>query len=101
VPLATDREHALFVRRRYLATLPPSVLPLDELRFANDARWLADWYAAVAADPARANRLQAEVIRAVAISSSSRTLHAALHYLAGAQPALAARLERALAASTK
>jgi hypothetical protein len=99
VPLATDREHALFVRRRYLAELPRDVLPLEQFRFTSDARWLDTWYAAVAADPARAARLEAEVVRAVATCDESRTLHAALHYLAGAQPALADRLKRALATS--
>ena len=99
VPLASDREHALFVRRRFVAELPRDVLPLEELRFANDAPWLDAWYAAVAADPARTARLEAEVLRAVATADDSRTLHAALHYLAGAQPALTERLKRALATS--
>jgi hypothetical protein len=96
VPLAYDREDALFVRRRFAAALPPDVLPLDELRFANDARWLDPWYAAVAADPTRAARLEAQAARAVALCPASRTLHATLHYLGGAQPALAERLKRAL-----
>jgi len=96
VPLAYDREHALFVRRRFVADLPRDVLPLAELRFANDARWLDAWYAAVAADPARADRLQAEVVRAVAVCNDSRTLHAALHYLAGAEPALGPAVRVAL-----
>ncbi len=98
VPLAYDREHALFVRRRFVAGLPGDVVPLEQLRFANDARWLDPWYAGIAVDPARADRLQAEVVRAVALCPTSRTLHAALHYLNHAQPALAARLKRALEA---
>lgn len=101
VPLAYDREDALFVRRRFAASLPRDVVPLDELRFANDARWLDGWYARVVADPGRVDRLEAEVVRAVALCPRSRTLHAALAYLGRTQPALTERLERALAASTR
>ena len=101
VPLAYDREHALFVRRRFADGLPREVVPLDELRFTNDARWLDPWYAAIVGDPARADRLQAEVVRAATLGPTSRTLHAALHYLARAQPALAERLKQALTAATK
>ena len=101
VPLAYDREHALFIRRRFVATLPAEVLPLDELRFANDPQWLDWWYAAVAADAARGSRLEAEVARAVALCPTSRTLHAALVYLGRAQPALAGRLERRLTATAR
>jgi hypothetical protein len=96
LPLGYDREHALFVRRRFAAGLPRDVVALDELRFVNDARWLDAWYARIAADPPAVARLEAEVVRAVALCPRSRTLHAALVYLDRAQPALAARLKRAL-----
>ena len=99
VPLAYDREDALFVRRRFVADLGRDVTPLDELRFANDARWLDVWYARVLADPARVDALEREVVRAVALCATSRTLHAALAYLGRTQPALTERLKRALAAS--
>jgi hypothetical protein len=101
LPLAYDRNHALFVRRKYAATLPAGVLPLDELRYAADGAWLSAWYAGVAADPARAQRLEADVVRAATSCPSSRTLHAALHHLAVAQPSLAAQLKRALAAALR
>lgn len=102
LPLAYDREHSLFVRRRDAASLPRDLVALDELRFAVDngdtrgTRWLAAWYRAVAADPARVERLQAEVVAAVARCPTSRTLHAALVYLDRAEPALAERLKSAL-----
>ena len=96
LPLAYDREHSLFVRRRFAATLPRDVVVLDQLRFANDARWLDAWYGAIAADPARVDRLQAEVVAAVARCPTSRVVHAALVYLDRAQPAIADRLKRAL-----
>ncbi|MCU1282610.1 MAG: hypothetical protein JWM53_6156 [bacterium] len=101
LPLAYDREDALFVRRRFADTLPHDLLPLDQLRYANDARWIDPWYAAIAADPARADRLQAEVVRAATLCSTSRTLHAALYYLSRAQPALAERLKDALKAALR
>ena len=62
-------------------------------------RWLDPLVcAAIAADPARADRLQAEVVRAVALCPTSRTLHAALHYL-NARPAGAGRAVEACARS--
>jgi len=102
LPLAYDREHSLFVRRRYAPSLPRDLVPLDELRYAVDngdtrgTRWLDAWYRAVAAEPARLDRLQAEAVAAVARCPTSRTLHAALVYLDRAQPAIAERLKRAL-----
>ena len=96
LPLAYDREHSLFVRRRFAATLPRDVVAFDELRFANDARWLDAWYGAIAADPARVDRLQSQVLAAVARCPTSRVVHAALVYLGRAQPAIADRLKRAL-----
>ncbi len=101
VPLAYDREDALFVRARYVADVARDVVPLDELRFANDARWLDAWYARIVADPGRVDRLEREVVRAVALCPTSRTLHAALAYLGRTQPALTERLKRALAASMR
>ena len=101
VPLAYDREDALFVRRKFAAELPRDVVALDQLRFANDARWLDGWYARIAADPARSDALERQAIRAVALCPTSRTLHAALAYLGRAQPALADRLKRALEASLR
>ena len=95
-PVALDREHALFVRRRFAASLPPERAPLGELRFVNDAAWLDPYYAAVAADPARTARLRADVVREARRCPTSRTLRASLQYLQRAQPALAAELERAL-----
>ncbi|HEY2748099.1 MAG TPA: hypothetical protein VGL86_25925, partial [Polyangia bacterium] len=96
LPVAFDREHALFVRRRFADALPPAHVPFAELRWVDDARFIDPWYAAVAADPARAARLEAEVVRAAKLSPTSRTLHAALHHLHETEPALAGRLERAL-----
>jgi hypothetical protein len=101
LPLAYDREHALFVRRRFAAELGRDVVPLDELRFANDPRWLDRWYAGIVADAARTDRLEREVVRAVALCPTSRTLHAALFYLSHAQTALATRLERTLEATPR
>jgi hypothetical protein len=96
VPLAYDREHSLFVRRRFVATLPPTARPLEELRFVNDAAWMDRWYGAIAADPARASRLADEVGRALTLAPDSRTLGGALVYLQRAQPALAEQIKESL-----
>ncbi len=100
LPLAFDREYALFVRRRFADALPAERAPYVELRYVADAGWLDPWYAAVAADPARAARLEAEVMRAATLAPASRTLRAAFHGLERTQPALAQRIARALNAAS-
>jgi hypothetical protein len=86
VPIAYDREHALFVRRVHATGLPVPLL--DELRYDPDPAWMRAWYDAAWSDPARRANLESALRIAVERYSASYTLHAIVVFLAAHRPEL-------------
>jgi len=93
VPLAFDRESALFVRRARAGTLP---LPLDDLRYAKDEAWLASHYKNVLADPARRARLTDAFVQAYGARPDAPVVFRTIGWLKKAEPRYVDELRKAL-----
>lgn len=64
VPVHLGYGTSLFVRKTYLAELPPDVKPLPLLRFTEDMRWTRGFYAGILKDPALRAQLAGEYAEA-------------------------------------
>jgi hypothetical protein len=95
VPLAFDRESALFVRRARAGTLP---LPLDDLRYAKDETWLAAHYKAVLADPARRAGLTEAFVKAYGVRPDAPVVFRTIAWLKKGEPQYADELRQVLEA---
>lgn len=88
VPIAYDRESALYATRRAAG----SQLRFDDLRFADDPTWMDAWYKQVFADPARTKRLYQSIVALYRESPDARALIGTMEHLRRGHPIQAAAL---------